>query len=180
LSVELEENFIAVDAGTVTGAPVCGLRPVRALRLVVLNEPKPGHATFSPFVVVETTTSKNAATVRSASALVTFAFSATASMSSALVIFVLPPLESERCAEKANVTKADAERTVAAFFEVVVSTTTKGEKVAWPGFGSFSTTSRKARTGRNPQTGAPVTVPASTAMKFSSSSTLKAELNPKK
>jgi len=83
-------------------------------------------------------------------------------------------------AEKANVTKADAERTVAAFFEVVVSTTTKGEKVAWPGFGSFSTTSRKARTGRNPQTGAPVTVPASTAMKFSSSSTLKAELNPKK
>jgi len=142
LSVELEENFIAVDAGTVTGAPVCGLRPVRALRLVVLNEPKPGHATFSPFVVVETTTAKNA--------------------------------------EKANVTKADAERTVAAFFAVVVSTTTKGEKVAWPGFGSFSTTSRKARTGRNPQTGAPVTVPASTAMKFSSSSTLKAELNPKK
>ena len=42
-------------------------------------------------------------------------------------------------AEKANVTKADAERTVAAFFAVVVSTTTKGEKVAWPGFGSFST-----------------------------------------
>lgn len=83
-------------------------------------------------------------------------------------------------AEQANVTKADAERTVAAFFAVVVSTTAKGEKVAWPGFGSFSTTSRKARTGRNPQTGAPVTVPASTAMKFSSSSTLKAELNPKK
>jgi DNA-binding protein HU-beta len=80
--------------------------------------------------------------------------------------------------QQADVTKADAERTIAAFFEVVVSTTKNGDKVAWPGFGSFSTTKRKARTGRNPQTGAPVTVPASTAMKFSSSSTLKAELNP--
>jgi len=54
----------------------------------------------------------------------------------------------------------------------------KGDKVAWPGFGSFSTTRRKERTGRNPQTGATVVVPASTAMKFSASSTLKAELNP--
>jgi DNA-binding protein HU-beta len=80
--------------------------------------------------------------------------------------------------QKAGVSKADAERTVAAFFEVVVETTKKGDKVAWPGFGSFSTTKRKARTGRNPQTGDAVTVPASTAMKFSASSTLKAELNP--
>jgi len=81
-------------------------------------------------------------------------------------------------AQQADVSKADAERVVAAFFGVVVSTTQKGEKVAWPGFGSFSTTLRKERTGRNPQTGATVLVPASTAMKFSSSSTLKAELNP--
>ena len=80
--------------------------------------------------------------------------------------------------EKANVSKADAERTVAAFFDVVIEITKSGDKVAWPGFGSFSTTKRKARTGRNPQTGAAVTVPASTAMKFSASSTLKAELNP--
>ena len=80
--------------------------------------------------------------------------------------------------EKAGVSKADAERTVAAFFDVVTEITTKGDKVAWPGFGSFSTTKRKARTGRNPQTGAAVTVPASTAMKFSASSTLKAQLNP--
>ncbi len=49
--------------------------------------------------------------------------------------------------------------------------------MAWPGFGSFSTTRRAARTGRNPQTGAPVDVKASTAMKFSASSVLKAELN---
>ncbi|CAB4560677.1 unannotated protein [freshwater metagenome] len=89
-------NFIAVDAGTVTVAPVCGLRPVRALRLVVLNEPKPGHATFSPFLVEATTRSKKAVSVRSASALVHSACFATSSMSSALVI-VVSSSESEWC-----------------------------------------------------------------------------------
>jgi DNA-binding protein HU-beta len=80
-------------------------------------------------------------------------------------------------AEKAGTSKADAERTVDAFFEVVVDNAKKGDKVAWPGFGSFSTTRRAARTGRNPQTGAPVNVPASTALKFSASYVLKAQLN---
>lgn len=81
-------------------------------------------------------------------------------------------------AGKANVSKADAERTIAAFFELVIDSAKKGDKVSWPGFGAFSTSKRKARTGRNPQTGAPVQVPASVAMKFTASSTLKAELNP--
>jgi DNA-binding protein HU-beta len=84
----------------------------------------------------------------------------------------------EEISKAAECTKADAERTLTAFFDLVVASTMKGEKVAWPGFGSFSTTARKARTGRNPQTGAAVTVPASTAMKFTASSTLKAQLNP--
>jgi DNA-binding protein HU-beta len=83
-------------------------------------------------------------------------------------------------ADAAGVSKADAERTIGAFFDSVVSETMKGEKVAWPGFGSFSTTQRPARTGRNPQTGAPVNIAASTAMKFQSSSTLKSTLNGKK
>jgi len=81
-------------------------------------------------------------------------------------------------AQNAGVSKVDAERTIGAFFELVVSSAKKGDKVAWPGFGSFSTSKRKARTGRNPQTGAPVQVPASLAMKFTASSTLKSELNP--
>ena len=81
---------------------------------------------------------------------------------------------------EAGVTKADAERTVAAFFEVVVAAAKKGEKIAWPGFGSFSTSKSAARTGRNPQTGEPVKIAASTRMKFTSSSTLKAALNPNK
>jgi DNA-binding protein HU-beta len=83
-------------------------------------------------------------------------------------------------ADAAGVSKADAERTIGAFFDTVVAKAKKGDKVAWPGFGSFSTTKRPARTGRNPQTGAPVKIAASTAMKFTASSMLKSNLNPNK
>jgi len=83
-------------------------------------------------------------------------------------------------AKQADVSKVDAEKTVGAFFDIVVDAAKKGEKVAWPGFGSFSTSKSAARTGRNPQTGAAVNIAASTRMKFTSSTTLKAELNPKK
>lgn len=83
-------------------------------------------------------------------------------------------------AKAAGVSKTDADKTISAFFETVTKATKKGDKVAWPGFGSFSTSKSKARTGRNPQTGAAVKIAASTRMKFTSSSTLKAALNPKK
>ena len=56
-------------------------------------------------------------------------------------------------ANAAGVTKADAEKTIGAFFDIVTKTVSKKDgKVAWPGFGSFSTSKSKARTGRNPQT----------------------------
>jgi DNA-binding protein HU-beta len=80
-------------------------------------------------------------------------------------------------AKSADVSKADAEKTVGAFFDIVTSAAKDGDKVAWPGFGSFSTSRSKARTGRNPQTGAAVEIRASTRMKFTASSTLKAALN---
>lgn len=80
----------------------------------------------------------------------------------------------------AGVSKADAERVLGAFFDTIVKATKEGDKVAWPGFGSFSTSKSSARTGRNPQTGEAVKIAASTRMKFTSSSTLKAALNPKK
>jgi DNA-binding protein HU-beta len=83
-------------------------------------------------------------------------------------------------AKAADVSKVDAEKTLAAFFDLVTTAAKKGDKAAWPGFGSFSTSKSKARTGRNPQTGEPVKIAASTRMKFTSSSTLKAALNPKK
>jgi DNA-binding protein HU-beta len=82
--------------------------------------------------------------------------------------------------KKAGVSKADAERTLGVFFDEVTAVTKKGGKVAWPGFGSFSTTKSKARIGRNPQTGDKVKIPASTRMKFTSSVTLKTALNPRR
>lgn len=81
-------------------------------------------------------------------------------------------------AEAAGVSKADAERTIGAFFDTVVSSAKAGDKVTWPGFGAFSTTQRAAREGRNPQTGATVQIKASTALKFSASAGLKTALNP--
>ena len=55
LRVDEALNFIAVEAGICTVAPVCGLRPSRAERWVVLNEPKPGQATLSPPFAASTT-----------------------------------------------------------------------------------------------------------------------------
>ena len=72
-----------------------------------------------------------------------------------------------------GVSKADAERTLGAFFDFVVTETKKGEKVAWAGFGSFSTTQRAAREGRNPQTGASIRIPASKTVGFKAGKSLK-------
>jgi len=81
-------------------------------------------------------------------------------------------------ASSAGVSKADAERTIGAFFDLVVASAKQGDKITWPGFGSFSTTERAARTGRNPQTGEAVEIAASTALRFSPSATVKSALNP--
>lgn len=82
-------------------------------------------------------------------------------------------------AEAAGVSKADAERTISAYWDTVVGVVKADGKTSWPGIGSFSASHRAARTGRNPQTGAPVQIAASRAMKFTASSTLKANLNGK-
>jgi len=86
----------------------------------------------------------------------------------------------EAVSNKAGTTRAETEKVLGAFFDQVVAVAKKGEKVAWPGFGSFSTSKSAARTGRNPQTGAAVKIPASTRMKFTASSTVKSALNPKR
>ena len=53
----------------------------------------------------------------------------------------------------------------------------KGEKVQLVGFGTFETSERAARTGRNPQTGAEMTIPASKAPKFKAGKALKDMVN---
>ncbi len=83
----------------------------------------------------------------------------------------------EAVADAAGVSKADAERTIGAYWDAVVGAVKSDDKVSWPGVGSFSLTHRAAREGRNPQTGEKVQIKASKAMKFTASSTLKSELN---
>ena len=83
-------------------------------------------------------------------------------------------------ASKAGISKSEANETIDAFFEVLTNAVKSGDKVSWPGFGSFSTSQSAARTGRNPQTGEAVNIAASTRMKFTASSALKGELNPKR
>ena len=81
-------------------------------------------------------------------------------------------------AAKTELSSGKTDEVIQAFIDLVVESAQKGDKVSWPGFGSFSTSKRQARTGRNPRTGEPVQIAASTTMKFSPSSTLKAALNP--
>ena len=83
----------------------------------------------------------------------------------------------DRVAGQARVARQQAESVLDAFFDTVRSAAKSGDRVGWPGFGSFSTTQRKARTGRNPRTGEAVRIPATRAVKFSPSSTLKDFLN---
>ena len=85
----------------------------------------------------------------------------------------------DQVANSAGVSKQQAESVLNSFFETVRSSAKAGNKVGWPGFGSFSSSQRSARTGRNPQTGAAVKIPASTAVKFSAAQGLKDFMNAK-
>ena len=76
-------------------------------------------------------------------------------------------------AEKAGVSKKDAEASLKAFTDVVAEELKKGEKIQLVGFGTFEVSERAARTGRNPQTGAEMTIAASKAPKFKAGKALK-------
>lgn len=76
--------------------------------------------------------------------------------------------------------KHQSESAVKAVFETVVAEIKAGGKVQVFGFGTFTPTSRAARVGRNPQTGAAVNIAASTGVRFAPATALKALLNPPK
>ena len=80
-------------------------------------------------------------------------------------------------AEKSGLTKKDSEAAVNAFIGTVTEQLKKGEKVQLIGFGTFEVSERAARTGRNPQTGADMTIAASKAPKFKAGKALKELLN---
>jgi DNA-binding protein HU-beta len=69
-------------------------------------------------------------------------------------------------ASEANLTKADAKRALDAFVKTTTGALKKGDRVALVGFGSFAVSKRNARTGRNPQTGKPITIAAKKVVKF--------------
>lgn len=79
-------------------------------------------------------------------------------------------------ADKAEVSRAQAEKALNAFLDGVKESLKEGEKVALVGFGSFSVSERAARKGRNPQTGAEIDIPASKAPKFTASKEFKKAL----
>lgn len=63
-------------------------------------------------------------------------------------------------AQESGVTKADIDRVLVAYENVIVNTLKKGEKVTLVGFGTYTVTERKARIGRNPASGATINIPA--------------------
>jgi DNA-binding protein HU-beta len=83
-------------------------------------------------------------------------------------------------ASKADVDKRSAERVLGAYFETVQAAAKGGDRVSWPGFGSFRSVSRAARMGRtSPSDPTPKRIPASTGIKFTPSSSLKEFMNAK-
>jgi DNA-binding protein HU-beta len=76
-------------------------------------------------------------------------------------------------AERAGTDKKTAEAVLGAFFDHTAERVKAGEKVAWPGFGTFSMTERAPRTGRNPQTGEKLKIKKSRSLKLATSAPMK-------
>ncbi len=80
-------------------------------------------------------------------------------------------------AEKAELTKADADLAVKAVFDAVTECLKSGDKLSLIGFGTFSVSKRAARTGKNPRTGAQIDIPAANTPHFKAGKALKDSIN---
>ncbi|MDC7783189.1 HU family DNA-binding protein [Priestia aryabhattai] len=76
-------------------------------------------------------------------------------------------------ATKSELTKQDSKKAVDALFETISNTLAKEEKIQLVGFGTFEIRERAERTGRNPQTGEQMTIPASKSPAFKPGKELK-------
>ena len=83
-------------------------------------------------------------------------------------------------ADKAGLTKKDTEKALTAFIESVEEQLQKGDKVQLVGFGTFEVAERAARTGKNPQTGKEIKIPASKSPKFKAGKAFKDLVNTSK
>ena len=79
-------------------------------------------------------------------------------------------------AKQTGLTKADSERALNAFLGIAKATVKKEGRLPLAGFGTFVVVNRKARTGRNPQTGAPIQIKSSKVVRFRPGKELKASL----
>jgi len=76
-------------------------------------------------------------------------------------------------AETSGITRKQATQALEAFMDNVTTSLKKGTKVSFSGFGTFAISNRKARTGRNPQTGATISIPATKVPVFRAGKNLK-------
>jgi len=79
----------------------------------------------------------------------------------------------EYVAKDVKITKVQATKAIDSLVDHITKTLKKGERTSLVGFGTFSISRRKARVGRNPQTGAPIKIPARRVVKFTSGKVLK-------
>ena len=80
-------------------------------------------------------------------------------------------------AEKAGISKKDAEAAVNATFDTIVDTIAAGDKISLVGFGSFERRERNARTGVDPRTNAKIEIPASKVPAFKAGKAFKEAVN---
>jgi len=82
----------------------------------------------------------------------------------------------EKMAEEAGINKAQAAKALKSVFDSITNSLKEGTKVTLTGFGTFATSDRKAREGRNPQTGETIQIPAGTVPRFKAGKPLKQAL----
>ena len=83
----------------------------------------------------------------------------------------------QEVAKKAKATQKDVSEVLSAFVDVIEKTVSRGKKVTLVGFGTFESRKRAARTGRNPQTGKEIKIPAKTVPTFTAGKKFKELVN---
>ena len=82
----------------------------------------------------------------------------------------------EKIVGDVNITKADAGHVLESVIEGITQSLKKNDRTTISGFGTFSVSKRKARVGRNPQTGEPINIPARRVARFTAGKELKESL----
>ncbi len=82
-----------------------------------------------------------------------------------------------RVARDTQTTKVQSARVIDSLLDHIMKALRKGDRASLVGFGTFTVGRRRARTGRNPQTGAPITIPARRVVRFTSGKALRSEVH---